>query len=345
MASHLRTLLVGTTHVERGALRVEAGVRIAIVLVLLLVPIVHFDAAKVGIPLAIGALFANLAEVGEDPGRRWRTMAWVTLWLMAMATLGSLLSEQAIAVVIASAPVAFACGVAGAAGPRAALGGVLSLVTFIIFAGAPSLPEAAIESGALVGLGGMAATVAIVVSTLVRDPRALVSALGDAPTMGQRFREHLAVRDAFVRHGVRIAVAIPIATAIADASGFLHAYWLPMTIAWVTRPDLEGTVVKVLARVAGTLIGIAISAFLLLALGVHGYAAVLVVAIAGGVTVAFLLANYAVAIVGITTFVIAIFSIGGDPVSEDLILRVGATIAGALLAVAASFIGRVRPAD
>ena len=291
VTSHLRSVLLGTTRVERGSVLMVGGIRAAVVMGLLMTAAVAAGRPSEAIPLAVGALFVAIAEVGEGVGRRWRTMAWVTLWLMASSLVAALLSDHAWAVVLASAVVALLSGFAGAAGPRAALGGVLVLVTFIIVGGAPSMPDEALRISLLMGLGGVAMTVVVVLPHVVRDLGAVRVALGEVPSLPNRLREHLSWQDPFVRHGVRLSLGIAVASALAFASGYPHAYWLPMTIAWVTKPDLEGTVSRVAARILGTVVGIAISAVLLIGLDVSGYAAAVVVALAGRVTVAFICAN------------------------------------------------------
>ena len=62
--------------------------------------------------------------------------------------------------------------------------------------------------------------------------------------------------DPLLRHAIRIAVVFGVAMAIAQSLGIDHGYWLPMTVAWVSRPALGETTVKVTARVAGTLVGV-----------------------------------------------------------------------------------------
>ena len=340
VTSHLRAVLLGTTRVERGSVLMVGGIRAAVVMGLLMTAAVAAGRPSEAIPLAVGALFVAIAEVGEGVGRRWRTMAWVTLWLMASSLVAALLSDQAWAVVLASAVVALLSGFAGAAGPRAALGGVLVLVTFIIVGGAPSMPDEALRISLLMGLGGVAMTVVVVLPHVVRDLGAVRVALGEVPSLPNRLREHLSWQDPFVRHGVRLSLGIAVASALAFASGYPHAYWLPMTIAWVTKPDLEGTVSRVAARILGTVVGIAISAVLLIGLDVSGYAAAVVVALAGGVTVAFIWANYAMGVTGITVLVIVVFSLDGDSVPEDLVVRLVATLIAAAMAVAGSYAWR-----
>lgn len=340
VTSHLRTFLLGTAHVERERILVAGAVRTAVLTLVLVSIAIYAGHPNAGIPLSIGVLFAALAEAGEEVGRRWRTMLWTTLWLMAASLVGGLVSENAIAVVIASTVIAFGAGLAGAAGPRAAVGGVFTLVVFIVYAGDPELPGASLESALLIGLGGVILTVVTILPAIVRDPSVMRVALSAVPPLWPRIREHVVSQDMFLRHAVRLSIVILAATILSEASGVPHAYWLPMTVAWVTKPDVSGTVSKVAARVLGTILGLALGALLLMGLGVSGYWAALVVALAGGIAVAFVWANYAVGVAGITVFVVVMFSFDGDSVPEDLVLRLLATLLAAVMAIAGSFIWR-----
>lgn len=340
MASHLRTVLLGTTHVDRERVMVTAAIRAAIVVAVVVSAAVASGHPSHGVWLAVGALFVALAEAGEGIGRRWRTMLWVDLWLMVATFAGELVSERSVLVVIGSVIAAFLGGIAGLAGTRAALGGLLALVIFIISAGTPEMPETAAQSALLLGLGGLVITVVTVAPHVVRDPAAVRTALDEVPSLWSLIRPQLRWSDPFVRHGARLAAGIGLATVIAELSGLPHAYWLPMTIAWITKPDVEGTVSRVAARIVGTIAGLAVCSVLLLVFGASGFPAALVSALAAGVTVAFIWANYAVAVTGITVMVVVVFSLDGDSVSEDLLVRLAATLLAALMAVAGSYLWR-----
>jgi hypothetical protein len=340
VSSHLRTVLLGTAHVDRENLMIAAAIRTAVVVGIAVSLAVATGRYSLGVWLGVGALFVAMAEAGEGIGRRWRTMLWVTLWLMLATFAGALVSERPALVIIGSVVAAFAGGVAGVAGPRAALGGVLALVTFIISAGTPEMPESAAVSALLMGLGGVIMTAVTVVPHLFQDRSALRTALGDVTPLWTLVRPRLHWSEPFVRHGVRLAIGIGLATAFAEASGLPHAYWLPMTIAWITKPDLEGTVSRVAGRILGTVAGLGICALALLVFGASGYLATALSALAAGLAIAFIWANYAVAVTGVTVMVVVVFSLDGDDVAEDLVVRLAATLLAAVMAVAGSYLWR-----
>jgi uncharacterized membrane protein YccC len=337
--SHLKTVLVGTAHVERGKIVWKMPLRSSIVIVLLLAAFLAAGRPMEAIPVAIGALFASVADVGEHVGHRWRTMLWTTMWLMIACATGDAVSDFRIILFVASAAAALLAGFAGAIGTRASLIGVLSLVVFTIFAGTPEVPWEFVPNALLMGLGGVVQTAVTCIPPLIRN-RQLIHKPDDAGFVLPRMREHLHAKDPFVRHAVRLAIAILAATVIEFVIQHPHAYWIPMTVAWVARPDHNGTVSKVAARMIGTLIGLVLVAATIWAFGWSEVGIVLIIGGGSMLALAFIWANYAIAVAGVTTFVIALFSLIGDPVRATLPIRALDTFIAGVITVAASYIWR-----
>ncbi len=135
---------------------------------------------------------------------------------------------------------------------------------------APSIPELgllkdhlassfatdAIEAlSAAQGLGGTPTRPAAIERAL-RVP-GVEEALRWAPRTIERHRPPLLER---LRFGLLLLVAVAGATALADALRGSHSYWLPMSVAFILRPDLGPVVRRALARTVGTLVGVAIAA-------------------------------------------------------------------------------------
>ena len=150
-----------------------------------------------------------------------------------------------------------------------------------------------------------------------------------APGVLVRLREHSATDDAFLRHGARLVVAMVVATAIADGIGWPHEYWIPMTVAWMARPDRSGTATRVVERILGTIAGILVAALVIDGLGQGMRSLVVIVGLGVFVSLAFLQANYPIAVIGLTTTVIALFVFLGDPVASTAPYRVAATFSPA----------------
>lgn len=76
--------------------------------------------------------------------------------------------------------------------------------------------------------------------------------------LGRRARllANLSFQSTAFRHAVRLAVCVGIAGAVGHGLGLARAYWLPMTVAIILKPDFVGTVSRGILRVAGTLGGL-----------------------------------------------------------------------------------------
>lgn len=159
--------------------------------------------------------------------------------------------------------------------------------------------------------------------------------LVDAPW--RRLRESLTLSDLFARHALRLAVAIAVATVVGELLTAEPGYWVPLTVAWITKPDLAGTVGRVVMRMGGTFVGVIVAtAAAYLSTGDWAYAAVIG---AGAFAVsAFLMANYTVAVTGITTFVIMLLALTGEPVGALAGWRMVDTLVAGIIVLAAALI-------
>ncbi|MEY4169665.1 MAG: hypothetical protein RLZ94_738, partial [Actinomycetota bacterium] len=158
-----------------------------------------------------------------------------------------------------------------------------------------------------------------------------------------RLRAHLHWSDAVFEHAIRLTIAFGGATLASVIIDVPHAYWLPLTVAWIAKPDLANTVSRVTMRIAGTMVGlILVSAIVVIAGELPGEAIILsvTVGLAGALVLAYLNANYPLAVVGITGFVILIEYASGDGSADDIIARLLITaLAGLWVLLVAS----VRP--
>jgi len=158
----------------------------------------------------------------------------------------------------------------------------------------------------------------------------------------RRVADHLRVSDPYARHAIRLAVVFAVGEIVAHIIGAPHAYWIPMTVAWVSRPALGDTTVRVAARIVGTLAGVGVSALVVSLLLGHDPALALAVGAAGVLALAMLTANYAVAVTGITIFVFTLFTIAGEVVTSSFPARIEATLVAGALVLAGAFIWPTR---
>ncbi len=136
----------------------------------------------------------------------------------------------------------------------------------------------------------------------------------------------------FTRHAIRVSGVFVLATAIAQLDPLNHSYWIPLTVAWITKPDFAGTTLRVVERVLGTVIGVIASTLLIYLIGSSIPLEVGMFAAGSMITVLFIVANYTLCTVGVTIWLMAVLDIGSAPTGA----RVVQTLAAGLLVIGAS---------
>ncbi len=175
---------------------------------------------------------------------------------------------------------------------------------------------------------------------------AVCAAIKDTlPTVGERLRQHFKPNDLFVTHGLKLAITFTLASGLSllhwDHSKSLHAYWIPLTVAWICKPDLGGTISKVGMRMVGSALGVVLAVLALKLIGTDD-GIILITALGALLTVAFLWANYTLTVIGITMVVLCLGALTGSPVGDEAWVRLWATLVGGLLVVVTSVIRPVR---
>ncbi|MDO8732005.1 MAG: FUSC family protein [Actinomycetota bacterium] len=321
-----------------------AAIRVGLVIGSLVAFSIHIGNPFLALPLAFGALASGLSEAGEEFGRRWRTMLWMTLWQMVSVGIAGLLSDILWLGIIATAAVALIAGYSGTAGPRAGIGGLLALVVFTVFLGIPDTPLGAVENALAVGLGGLIQALVTIIVGIANHPRELGLVVKRLPPLWPQIRPHFIWNDRFTRHALRLSLTVTVATMISNIGSLPDQYWLPMTVAWVTKPDYEGTTTRILQRIVGTLIGLLLIAFLVEIVHAHGQWISLICLFAAGLCVAYMNANYAIAVVGVTALIVALLILSGQPSGETVLLRMGATLVAGAMAWASLYLWPLKTA-
>ena len=163
---------------------------------------------------------------------------------------------------------------------------------------------------------------------------------GAAPSPALRgtlaiLRANLSLQSAACRHAIRLAVCVAIGEALGQSLGLTRAYWAPMTVAIVLKPDFSATFSRGVLRLAGTFVGILIATalFHLLPLGSG-----LEVALIGAFTFAaraFGPANYGIAATAITALVVLLVALTGVAPNQVILARGINTALGGAVALLA----------
>jgi uncharacterized membrane protein YccC len=148
-------------------------------------------------------------------------------------------------------------------------------------------------------------------------------------------RANLSLQSAACRHAIRLAVCVAIGEALGQSLGLTRAYWAPMTVAIVLKPDFSATFSRGVLRLAGTFVGILIATalFHLLPLGSG-----LEVALIGAFTFAaraFGPANYGIAATAITALVVLLVALTGVAPNQVILARGINTALGGAVALLA----------
>lgn len=486
-----RRMAIGAARTDWPGVIWISPLRYAIVCAALVAFALTYATVSVAVSLTIGALFAGVADPRGPFPARLRAMTLATILVTVAAVLGIAASQPTALHVVASVVVAAVCGYLGVASPRAAVAGVLALVTFIIFSGAPEPLDSATTIGFWVLMGGLAQIAVLIslrllgrmdgiraevgiafrglglalrdprtgpsaVQTVARvnaarvavresetsdathawfmelvercdrarigllalraerqnlpaDPTARIIAFDDVaanlciaiattlqgtgrrrtvqrrrddlrralatadslpPTVAALVREvadeldraaaviaepwpigprsggslslgvsaepfkRLLRRDdpdrLFLRHAIRLAILIGIATAVARFDPLGHSYWIPMTVAWVTKPDFAGTAVRIFSRIGGTVIGLVVATGILGAFGGSQAVVIALIGVSAFAAFGFMQPNYAICTAGVTSYVLALFYLDGDPLVDTAFLRILGTVVAAV---------------
>ncbi|MGW0337013.1 FUSC family protein [Streptomyces sp. NPDC003011] len=118
-------------------------------------------------------------------------------------------------------------------------------------------------------------------------------------------------RAARLRYATLLAGCVLVAHLLAEALHGPRGYWLPMTVAFVYKPDFGPLFTRALHRCAGTVVGVAaIGAVFLLAPG--AYTVIGVVALFGALMAVGVRHHYALATLGLTAVVFVLLDLLGD---------------------------------
>ncbi|MFC5667069.1 FUSC family protein [Kitasatospora misakiensis] len=153
------------------------------------------------------------------------------------------------------------------------------------------------------------------------------------PTALRAVRRQFRPRSAVFQHAVRLAGVVTAAYLLARVAGFGHGYWAPMTAAMVMRPDFAQTYSRGVARLAGTVAGVAASTLVVqLARPGEWVLAVLAVVSIGGAYLTFR-TGYAVITACISSYVVFLLGLQtGNPL-VTAVERVGLTLLGGSVAL------------
>ncbi len=140
------------------------------------------------------------------------------------------------------------------------------------------------------------------------------------------------------RHGVRLAVVIPLATLVSALLPWPRGYWLAVTCVIVLKPDFTATVSRGVARTAGTGIGLVAAALIVTTTHPEGIALIVAIGICTFLGYTVFVANYAIYAVFLTALVVLLVSAAQQSAVSTVENRGFDTLIGGAIAIAAYLI-------
>ncbi len=228
------------------------------------------DEPAIGVAACFGGLNAAL---GVPRGALRERVGWgagVALLSCVSVALATAVQGSA----LASAAVAFGwIGLAAFLRTFGPVGGLTGFVTGAIFVITNGIPAESLDVGTRVmwfGLGSLAGVV-LMVAAYARD--APPASPGGAPlttvlSRGARQLRDTLTADTLLRaHALRLGAIVAVTTLFYRLLALEHGYWVPLTILAVLQPGEHASDVRAIQRAAGTLVGTALIALLMIATG------------------------------------------------------------------------------
>lgn len=146
---------------------------------------------------------------------------------------------------------------------------------------------------------------------------------------------NLDFRSAVCRHAVRMSLCIAVAEWIERSAGWQRAYWLPMTVAVVLKPDFTATFSRGVLRLLGTLAGLVLATALFHLLPISSITQLAIVGIFTFCLRYWGPANYGLFTLSVSGLVVFLIAATGSSPGEAVAARALNTVAGGLLALIA----------
>jgi uncharacterized membrane protein YccC len=145
---------------------------------------------------------------------------------------------------------------------------------------------------------------------LAPQPRSTLERVRDTLSQwGAVVRANLTFASPACRHALRLAVAVPLASAVATLAGLPRSYWVPLTVVVVLRPDFGSLLTRGAGRVLGTFVGVAAAGSLVAGLHPDHAWTVVAVAVAAWGAYAMYQANFAIGSACVAAIVLLLLSL------------------------------------
>ncbi|MFE0534388.1 FUSC family protein [Streptomyces nigra] len=155
------------------------------------------------------------------------------------------------------------------------------------------------------------------------------------PVVVRAVRRELRPDSPVFRHAVRLAAVATVGYLIAARLPLGHGYWAPIASVMVMRPDFHRTYARAVARLAGTLVGVALATGVVRALGTDAHLSAVPAIVSAGLSYTLNRTGYAYSQCFTAAYVVFLLGMGGQAWEQTVPERVVLTLLGGALAMLA----------
>ncbi|MFJ2840412.1 FUSC family protein [Streptomyces griseofuscus] len=155
------------------------------------------------------------------------------------------------------------------------------------------------------------------------------------PVVVRAVRRELRRDSPVFRHAVRLAAVATLGYLVAARLPLGHGYWAPIASVMVMRPDFHRTYARAVARLAGTLAGVALATGTVRALGPDAHVSGALAVVSAGLSYTLSRTGYAYSQCFTAAYVVFLLGMGGQTWEQTVPERVVLTLLGGALAMLA----------
>jgi hypothetical protein len=312
---------------------IRRGFLLSVPIGVLLVLELGFDTASAG-ALATGALVNGFPgmDAPARPRAGWQAASAPLIGIAA--ALGVLSSQTAPTAVLALGLLGALAGYCFSVSLRLAIVG-LSVTLAMLIAQGLLLPASDAWPALAYGTLGALAQVAWSLLVWVAFDRAAdePERAWSSPAALAALRSNLTLESQSARHAIRFGGALAAGVAVYRLLGMDdHGYWIPLTILFVMRPQRGETDHRLVLRAVGTVLGLILATAIAEAFGGDDLVVGLALTVAAAFSYGLLTVQYALFTAAITTYVVVISTVIGEPAFRAVDERATGTVLGILIA-------------
>jgi hypothetical protein len=292
-----------------------------------------FDAPTKG-AIATGALLAGFPGVDAPAGPRAVWQAAAAPLIGIAAALGILTTGSAPLAVLAMGLLGAAAGYCFSVSLRLAIFGLSVALALMVAQGLFLPAEDAAPALLYATLGGLMQAAWSLIVWVFADRAADAEESGwNWSRTKEAMRVNLTISSPAARHAIRFGVALAAGVALYRLLDMHeHGFWIPLTILFVMRPEIEETHKRLILRAVGTVLGLIVATAAAEAFRGDDLVIGAILTVAAALAFGLLTVQYALFTAAITVYVVLLADTIGEPAWQAADERATGTALGILIA-------------